>query len=379
LEHHKLIGRRKIKNPDAYVHFNKASINQINMDPERTWKAKVYDRIEGKMTHREAYRKLGRSVWEKPSLQSTNTQPIKHKAAKGVLLDNDPVSLPSTFNWKDHISNINVEDQGDCGSCFAVASTKSLAMRRLLKQSEVERGCAWWKQSSASLTRDNGSTKGKVSMFKQEISHNDVLDCSSTNQGCSGGYPFLVGWFGNTMGISLKSNYPPSVRGNCLNSDPMARNQSHHVQVESYQYVGGYYGASNAMKLKQEIYNNGPTVVAFNAPSSIFSYSSGVYDCKQSKEMEPTNLQDMNPWEKTNHAVVAVGWGEENGQKYWDILNSWGSYWGDSGYFKIFRKASNSTSFTDNRDCGISNMAVSLTPKVVQASNCPSYSGHSGV
>jgi hypothetical protein len=32
-----------------------------------------------------------------------------------------------------------------------------------------------------------------------------------------------------------------------------------------------------------------------------------------------------------------AGYGEENGQKYWNIKNSWSTGWGDKGYVKILR------------------------------------------
>ena len=56
-------------------------------------------------------------------------------------------------------------------------------------------------------------------------------------------------------------------------------------------------------------------------------YTSGVY----------TSDTCQNQPEDVNHAVVAVGYGNEDGKDYWIVKNSWGETWGDQGFFKIER------------------------------------------
>jgi len=42
-----------------------------------------------------------------------------------------------------------------------------------------------------------------------------------------------------------------------------------------------------------------------------------------------------------SHEVSIVGYGEQNGVKFWRVRNSWGAYWGENGFFRIVRGVNN--------------------------------------
>ena len=94
---------------------------------------------------------------------------------------------------------------------------------------------------------------------------------------------------------------------------------------------------NDQLALKEAV-SNSPVSIAIEADTRYFqSYSSGV-------------LTSTTCGTTLDHGVLIVGYGEEDGQKYWLVKNSWGSGWGDSGYVKIAR----SESSDDGGVCGIS-------------------------
>lgn len=55
------------------------------------------------------------------------------------------------------------------------------------------------------------------------------------------------------------------------------------------------------------------------------------------------------------HAVKVLGYGVENGEKYWLCANSWNEEWGNQGYFKILR---------GDDECGIESEGVAGLPDI---------------
>jgi hypothetical protein len=54
----------------------------------------------------------------------------------------------------------------------------------------------------------------------------------------------------------------------------------------------------------------------------LYSFTSGIYVHASGS---PSSIKTM----------VLVGWGSEGGQDYWIVKNTWGTSWGDDGYFKV--------------------------------------------
>ena len=75
--------------------------------------------------------------------------------------------------------------------------------------------------------------------------------------------------------------------------------------------------------MKAEIHKRGPISCTIDATDQFENtYTSGIYSEK---------LKLAIP----NHFVSVIGWGEENGQEFWIARNSWGTYWGEGGFFRI--------------------------------------------
>ncbi|KAJ8984252.1 hypothetical protein NQ317_007484 [Molorchus minor] len=167
------------------------------------------------------------------------------------------------------------------------------------------------------------------------ISEQNLVDCSHehNNIGCNGGdmNPSFT-YVHDNDGIDSESIYPYEAQdGSCR-----------YLSSGNVTSTMGYSTIENGNEeyLKAAIATVGPIAVGIDASVSSFrQYASGVY------YEEACNDGSVDPENALDHAVLAIGYGTEDGQDYWLIKNSWGTTWGDEGYIKMARNR--------NNNCGV--------------------------
>jgi len=282
---------------------------------QNSWTAVVYPHLQNR-TFQEMYNMRG-------GIKSVIHS--KPRATKDVFLKrnkNETIKsyLPTSWDWR-NVNGVNyvsdVRNQGGCGSCYAFSSMGMLESRVKI------------------------ATKNAKNFV---FSTQDIVSCSFLSQGCEGGFPYLVaGRYAKDYGVVEELCNPYVGKdGTCTTKQCL----KHYVQ--SYGYVGGYYGACSESAMKKALVEGGPLSVSFEVYDDFMMYKSGVYHHTK------LEFNDFLPFEITNHAVLLVGYGhdEQLGEDYWTIKNSWGLEWGEGGYFRIRRGVD---------ECAVESIAVEAT------------------
>jgi len=278
-------------------------IKKINKSPKTLWTAKAYPEHE-KYSHREMQRRMG--------VRRPRTTKFAGGALRKGASEEQRVAasfLPQNFDWRNYGGRnyvSPVRDQGDCGSCYSFASTAMVEARLRI-----------------------------VTNFSREdiFSPQDVVSCARyLAQGCEGGFPYLVaGRYAHQQGFVPEhcNPYQGEDTDTCTTTKDCPR-----TYVNEYEYVGGYYGAATEEAMMLELASNGPLAVGFEVHQDFINYSGGIY------QYTPDSyglMGSFDPFYEINHAVLLVGWGVQDGVKFWSIKNSWGENWGEDGYFRILR------------------------------------------
>jgi cathepsin F len=202
-------------------------------------------------------------------------------------------SIPTSYDWRSYGAVTGVKDQGNCGSCWSFGTT-----------GDVE---GTWFLAHNSL----------VSLSEQQL-----VSCDKSDSGCNGGlqenaFDYII----RTGGIQSEADYPYTsgtgrVASCTVDTKKFVANISAWAQVSS--------SASGESNIAPYLYANGPLTIGINANPMQY-YVAGIDD--------PSNCSPL----LLNHAVLIVGYGTQNGVDYWLIKNSWGTTWGEQGYYRIVR------------------------------------------
>jgi cathepsin C len=297
--------------------------NKLSM-LQASWTARVMPQFNGRsLRNLNNYAGLKRKTPVR-DLQRDMLEQRRPLATRSFLQRQDRVKkarsgeVPATFDWSD-VNGMDytepVMDQGDCGSCYDASTMRMLSARHKITQNDTE-ALPW--------------------------SINFPLFCAEFNQGCKGGFGFLTNKWSEEIGLLPATCMRYNTAGSCkleCDLDKDLKGQKRY-RAANHRYVSSFYGnfsTNNAAAIKEELYRNGPVVLSFEPSEDFMFYSGGIFNSTREEDKKGLvfHVDYDQEWTRVDHAVVAVGYGEENGQKYWKIMNSWGTDWGEDGYFRM--------------------------------------------
>lgn len=139
------------------------------------------------------------------------------------------------------------------------------------------------------------------------------------SNGCNGGYPANALTYMGTHGVPANACVSYSAKQNTC---PTACTVSGQTFTKYYCKSGSTTTITSNASQKTEIQTNGPLATTFTVYSDFYNYKSGIYS-------------HVSGGSVGGHAVKVVGWGTSSGTAYWIVQNSWGTSWGESGFFRI--------------------------------------------
>ena len=207
-----------------------------------------------------------------------------------------PLALPSSFDWR----NVNgssyvtgVRNQNQCGDCWAFATTAALESMTLITFN--------WPN------------------YDLNLSEQIVLSCSGAGD-CSSGYADKASTFLEQSGTSFENCYPyTGTDGNCGSACSNWQNSTFKFQNWSF-VVKDSIDITSVSAIKNALYSSGPVAAWMKVYEDFRLYKGGVYSYVSGNYVD-------------SHFVLIIGW--DDLQSAFIVKNSWGTDWGESGFFWI--------------------------------------------
>jgi len=280
-----------------------------------SWESGVNVNFEGKSSS-EIKRLMG---WKK-NPNAPRLPVVQHE------LEAIPDSFDAREKWANCTSIGTIQNQADCGSCWAFGAVESI----------TDRFC---------IHKGNDT----------QLSFQDMTSCDPNDDGCDGGDPVTAWAYAGKTGLVSAECYEyiiptcPPEQQPCLNfvNTPTCANScvndtSINWEADKKKVATAYTVAPKNKGIESEIIKNGPVEACFEVYEDFLTYKSGVY-------------QHVNGSALGGHCVKLIGYGVDAASSlpYWLVANSWTTYWGNNGYFWILR---------GSNECGIESEVVAGLP-----------------
>ena len=201
-------------------------------------------------------------------------------------------------NWSDHGVLGPVLNQKDCGGCWAFASAENIAAQWALAGHEF------------------------VLLSVQQL-----VSCDTKDFGCGGSYAYqdTLKWIKekNNGTLATWASYPYTSGDG---KSHKCADASRHLVVGAHGIVGGSipeHPPRDPHKLANYVYNEGPVQISVTS-RHLSSYSGGIISHGAKCQMDDVD-----------HEVQLTGFDFDHSPPYWIIKNSWGSDWGEAGYYRV--------------------------------------------
>eukprot|EP01113_Clastostelium_recurvatum_P000922 TRINITY_DN103_c0_g1_i2.p1 TRINITY_DN103_c0_g1~~TRINITY_DN103_c0_g1_i2.p1 ORF type:complete len:311 (-),score=64.96 TRINITY_DN103_c0_g1_i2:101-976(-) len=238
-----------------------------------------------------------------------------------------PSAVPAAWDWRDaNGTNFCTVSRNQhipqyCGSCWAMGSTSALSDRISIMRRNH------WPQI--------------------QISPQVLLNCGNAGT-CNGGNPHSAYAWIAQHGIQDETCSPYLAADNPCNAEAICKNCNPEKECSAVTYepiysVAEYGLVSGETNMMAEIYARGPIACGIATDNILWNWK---LPASKQVYIDRTGNKDID------HIISVAGWGSEtvNGTAvpYWIVRNSWGTYWGDSGWFKLLRGKNN---FAIESDC----------------------------
>ena len=230
-----------------------------------------------------------------------------------------PNSLPDVVDWRNmdgvnYLSwNKNQHIPQYCGSCWAQGSTSAIADRFNILNGNMWSTPVGLNAQAIVNCYAGGSCNGGNPAKVYEYAHDNGIPHSSCEQYTAYN---LVDNECTDFDLCRDCTWPPPPVGETGFENCTA------VEHTKY-YISEYYKVSGVDNMKAELFKNGPISCGIDATDNFDNnYDGGIYS-------------EVVKHPRINHEISVVGYGKdyETGEEYWIGRNSWGTYWGDYGFF----------------------------------------------